>query len=206
MRPNCIVLDFKTHTKSNKRRNNLNILPFVTVNVVVQTAFPYSFTAQHLYVSASAAATLLICKSEMCRFYPVEAVSSTWLLWFCPTHLQYVLPSWFVVFTLKLALVWKCPFGPSPWHLWVWSPCHFGFKYGYLSWRTIGNILFSQWVQIFFSCFFISFFFNTNCINISCLEICYGDAHLVMHLSVPVYTESPACLFPLACLSHTAWL
>lgn len=119
------------------------------------------------------------------------------------THLQYVLPSWFVVFTLKLVLVWKCPFGPSPWHLWVWSPCHFGSKYSYFSCRTIENILSSQWLAYIFKFFF---FLNTNCINISGLEICCGEAHLVIYLLVPVYSESLGCLFPLACLSHTAWL
>lgn len=62
----------------------------------------------------------------------------TWRLlpsaWSLVTHLQNVLLSGFVIFSLKLLFVWKCSFGPSPWHLWLWSPCHFGFKYSRSSW------------------------------------------------------------------------
>lgn len=129
-----------------------------------------------------------------------RVVLLTWQL--CPsacslvTYLQNALPGGFVIFTLKLLSVWKCPFGPSPWYLRLWSPCHFGFEYSCSSWKPKGTSI-SNWMN--------KMLVLVYCIHWG-LQAYDGEAHLLMYLLARLYTESLECLLHLGGLSHTELL
>lgn len=194
-RPNSIVFYSETHTKSNKILMSEQFEHLTVCHSQRGRADGFS-----IFVHSTAFVCVCLCSGHSVNLevrdvqsYPVEAVSSTWLLLFCPPTCSMYSP------VDLLYLLWNLFLSESVPLVRLHDTSGFGVPVT----LALNTAIFpaERW-EIF--CFQFCFFFNTNCINISALEICCGEAHLVIYLLVPVYSESLECLFPLACLSHTA--